>query len=85
MSRFSDPAKKYMYAVHGYVQVLDCVASDLLPLCVCVLFCVSVGAASLSCAETLRQENFGGRIIMVTREDLLPYDKTRLSKVQHSE
>ncbi|KAF7206412.1 apoptosis-inducing factor 3-like, partial [Nothobranchius furzeri] len=39
------------------------------------------GAASLTCAETLRQENFGGRIIMVTREDLLPYDKTRLSKV----
>uniref|UniRef100_A0A3P9DGZ7 Apoptosis inducing factor mitochondria associated 5 n=1 Tax=Maylandia zebra TaxID=106582 RepID=A0A3P9DGZ7_9CICH len=43
------------------------------------------GAASLSCAETLRQENFGGRIIMVTREDLLPYDKTRLSKVMNVE
>lgn len=42
---------------------------------------VSAGAASLICAETLRQENFGGRIIMVTRDDLLPYDKTRLSKV----
>uniref|UniRef100_A0A3Q0STN6 Apoptosis inducing factor mitochondria associated 5 n=1 Tax=Amphilophus citrinellus TaxID=61819 RepID=A0A3Q0STN6_AMPCI len=42
------------------------------------------GAASLICAETLRQENFGGRIIMVTREDLLPYDKTRLSKVLDS-
>lgn len=41
----------------------------------------STGAASLICAETLRQENFGGRIIMVTRDDLLPYDKTRLSKV----
>uniref|UniRef100_A0A3Q3F6V8 Apoptosis inducing factor mitochondria associated 5 n=1 Tax=Kryptolebias marmoratus TaxID=37003 RepID=A0A3Q3F6V8_KRYMA len=40
------------------------------------------GAASLICAETLRQENFGGRIIMVTREELLPYDKTRLSKVK---
>ncbi|XP_006784938.1 apoptosis-inducing factor 3 [Neolamprologus brichardi] len=43
------------------------------------------GAASLICAETLRQENFGGRIIMVTREDLLPYDKTRLSKVMNVE
>uniref|UniRef100_A0A3Q0STV6 Apoptosis inducing factor mitochondria associated 5 n=1 Tax=Amphilophus citrinellus TaxID=61819 RepID=A0A3Q0STV6_AMPCI len=42
-------------------------------------------AASLICAETLRQENFGGRIIMVTREDLLPYDKTRLSKVMNVE
>ncbi|XP_017276789.1 apoptosis-inducing factor 3 [Kryptolebias marmoratus] len=41
------------------------------------------GAASLICAETLRQENFGGRIIMVTREELLPYDKTRLSKVMN--
>uniref|UniRef100_A0A8C1R1R3 Apoptosis inducing factor mitochondria associated 5 n=1 Tax=Cyprinus carpio TaxID=7962 RepID=A0A8C1R1R3_CYPCA len=38
------------------------------------------GAASLMCAETLRQENYGGRIIMVSRDDLLPYDKTRLSK-----
>ncbi|KTG39714.1 hypothetical protein cypCar_00017959 [Cyprinus carpio] len=41
------------------------------------------GAASLMCAETLRQENYGGRIIMVSRDDLLPYDKTRLSKVRH--
>ncbi|XP_030638940.1 apoptosis-inducing factor 3 [Chanos chanos] len=39
------------------------------------------GSASLVCAETLRQEKYGGRIIMVTRDDLLPYDKTRLSKV----
>ncbi|XP_022062277.2 apoptosis-inducing factor 3 [Acanthochromis polyacanthus] len=43
------------------------------------------GAASLICAEILRQENFGGRIIMVTRDDLLPYDKTRLSKVMNVE
>lgn len=44
-------------------------------------FCVSTGAASLICAEVLRQENFPGRIIMATRDKLLPYDKTRLSKV----
>lgn len=43
--------------------------------------CVSAGAASLICAEVLRQENFPGRIIMATRDELLPYDKTRLSKV----
>ncbi|XP_071362034.1 apoptosis-inducing factor 3-like [Trachinotus anak] len=43
------------------------------------------GAASLICAETLRQENFGGRIIMASRDDLLPYDKTRLSKVMNVE
>ncbi|KAJ0004003.1 hypothetical protein NQD34_010217 [Periophthalmus magnuspinnatus] len=41
------------------------------------------GATSLSCAETLRQENYGGRIIMVSRDYLLPYDKTRLSKVMN--
>lgn len=43
------------------------------------------GAACLMCAETLRQENYGGRIIMVSRDDLLPYDKTRLSKVMNAE
>lgn len=42
------------------------------------------GAASLICAEILRQENFAGRIIMATRDELLPYDKTRLSKVLQS-
>uniref|UniRef100_A0A3Q3N7A0 Apoptosis inducing factor mitochondria associated 5 n=1 Tax=Mastacembelus armatus TaxID=205130 RepID=A0A3Q3N7A0_9TELE len=43
------------------------------------------GVTSLICAETLRQENFRGRIIMATRDDLLPYDKTRLSKVMNVE
>ncbi|XP_058483094.1 apoptosis-inducing factor 3 isoform X1 [Solea solea] len=43
------------------------------------------GPASLICAETLRQENFGGRIIMVTKDNLLPHDKTRLSKVMNVE
>lgn len=51
-----------------------------------VLFYLAVhaGAASLICAEMLRQENFAGRIIMATRDELLPYDKTRLSKVLQS-
>ncbi|XP_028277925.1 apoptosis-inducing factor 3 [Parambassis ranga] len=43
------------------------------------------GAASLICAETLRQENFGGRILMVSKDELLPHDKTRLSKVMNVE
>uniref|UniRef100_H3DFC3 Apoptosis inducing factor mitochondria associated 5 n=1 Tax=Tetraodon nigroviridis TaxID=99883 RepID=H3DFC3_TETNG len=47
--------------------------------------CVNAGAASLICAEVLRQENFPGRIIMATRDELLPYDKTRLSKVMNVE
>ncbi|XP_042298454.1 apoptosis-inducing factor 3-like [Sceloporus undulatus] len=41
---------------------------------------LGAGPASLTCAETLRQEGFTGRIIMVTREAHLPYDKTKLSK-----
>uniref|UniRef100_A0AAY4A4Q3 Rieske domain-containing protein n=1 Tax=Denticeps clupeoides TaxID=299321 RepID=A0AAY4A4Q3_9TELE len=51
------------------------------------ILCVyqNAGPACLMCAETLRQERYGGRIIMVTRDDLLPYDKTRLSKVMDVE
>uniref|UniRef100_A0A663E6D8 Rieske domain-containing protein n=1 Tax=Aquila chrysaetos chrysaetos TaxID=223781 RepID=A0A663E6D8_AQUCH len=41
-----------------------------------------VGVAALVCAETLRQEGFTGRIIMVTKEKHVPYDKSKLSKVQ---
>ncbi len=38
------------------------------------------GAAGGLAAETLRQDGFGGRIVLVTREDHLPYDRTSLSK-----
>ncbi|XP_032361762.1 apoptosis inducing factor mitochondria associated 4 [Etheostoma spectabile] len=38
------------------------------------------GPASLVCAETLRQNCYQGRIIMVTRDNLPPFDKTKLSK-----
>ncbi|NXN27498.1 AIFM3 factor, partial [Nycticryphes semicollaris] len=38
------------------------------------------GVAALLCAETLRQEGFTGRIIMVTKEKHVPYDKSKLSK-----
>ena len=38
------------------------------------------GPAALSCAETLRQNGFTGRIVMVMKEKRLPYDRVTLSK-----
>uniref|UniRef100_A0AAR2KKS7 Rieske domain-containing protein n=1 Tax=Pygocentrus nattereri TaxID=42514 RepID=A0AAR2KKS7_PYGNA len=43
------------------------------------------GPASLQCAETLRQNNYGGRIIIVTKDEQLPLDKTKLSKAMNIE
>ncbi|XP_077063536.1 apoptosis inducing factor mitochondria associated 4 [Siphateles boraxobius] len=41
------------------------------------------GPASLQCAETLRQNDYEGRIIMVTKDEQLPLDKTKLSKAMN--
>ncbi|XP_048374554.1 apoptosis-inducing factor 3-like [Sphaerodactylus townsendi] len=41
---------------------------------------LGAGPAALVCAETLRQEGFTGRIVMVTKGEHLPFDKTKLSK-----
>lgn len=39
------------------------------------------GPASVVAAETLRQEGFKGRVILACRENVLPYDRVKLSKV----
>ncbi len=41
---------------------------------------VGAGAAGVFAAETLRKENFGGRIVLISKEAELPYDRTKLSK-----
>lgn len=41
---------------------------------------VGGGAAGLSCAETLRQSDYTGEITVLSNDNLIPYDRTLLSK-----
>ncbi|KAJ8713044.1 hypothetical protein PYW08_008348 [Mythimna loreyi] len=42
---------------------------------------VGGGPSGATCAETLRSEGFKGRITMVARENYLPYDRIKVSKI----
>ena len=50
-----------------------------------VFVVVGAGAAGTAAVETLRQDGFHGRVLLVTQEDDLPYDRTLLSKDYLSE
>jgi NADH dehydrogenase FAD-containing subunit len=42
---------------------------------------VGGGPGGLNCAESLRQSNFTGEIVLISDDNYLPYDRTLLSKV----
>ncbi|XP_043910294.1 apoptosis-inducing factor 3-like isoform X2 [Protopterus annectens] len=53
------------------------------PHCSSTVLILGGGPAGLVCAETLRQEGYLGKIILATKEDNLPYDRTKLSKAMN--
>lgn len=45
-----------------------------------VFVVLGAGAAGTTAAQTLREDGFGGRVVLVTHESTPPYDRTLLSK-----
>ena len=45
-----------------------------------VFVIVGAGAAGTTAAQTLREDGFRGRVVLITRDDDAPYDRTMLSK-----
>ena len=41
---------------------------------------LGAGGAGLAAAETLRQDGFQGRLVMISRDSTLPYDRPEVSK-----
>lgn len=46
---------------------------------------IGSGPAGTECVEKLRQEGYDGRLVWVTKDSYLPYDRTKLSKSLSSE
>lgn len=46
-----------------------------------VVVIIGGGPSGATCAETLRSEGFKGRITLVTKENYLPYDRVKVSKI----
>ena len=44
---------------------------------------IFIGAAGAKCVETLRQENFTGEIVLLSKENHLPYDRPKLTKAMN--
>lgn len=44
-----------------------------------------LGGSGSSCAEVLRQEKFEGRLIVLSKDKYLPYDRPKVSKLLDSE
>ncbi|CAB3220616.1 unnamed protein product [Arctia plantaginis] len=47
----------------------------------CSVVIIGAGPSGATCAETLRTEGFSGRITMVSKENYLPYDRVKVSKI----
>ena len=56
---------------------------QLIASCCSVSFFLVSGPASVEAAETFRREGFKGRVVIVSRESILPYDRPKLSKVHY--
>eukprot|EP01122_Echinamoeba_exundans_P000124 TRINITY_DN10108_c0_g1_i1.p1 TRINITY_DN10108_c0_g1~~TRINITY_DN10108_c0_g1_i1.p1 ORF type:complete len:593 (+),score=197.79 TRINITY_DN10108_c0_g1_i1:1858-3636(+) len=50
-----------------------------------VFVIVGGGAAGAVCAQTLRELNFKGRVVVISKEEFLPYDRPKLSKAMNAQ
>ncbi|XP_059621744.1 apoptosis-inducing factor 3 isoform X2 [Phlebotomus argentipes] len=46
---------------------------------------VGAGPSGVTCAQTLREEGFTGRIVVISKETVLPYDRIKVNKAMDSE